>query len=70
MLYTIKELNENPDDIEEWESLKVKICNFINSNFSLQQRKKINIFSKKYQMKYLEKNYLKNFISEIMLNLK
>ena len=51
MLYTRRELRENPDDILEWKSLKVKICNFINSNFSLQQRKKINMFSKDYQDK-------------------
>ena len=55
MLYTIKELNENPNDLEEWKSLKVKICNFINTYFSLQQRKKINIFSKDYQDKILAK---------------
>lgn len=53
MLYTKRELRENPDDILEWKSLKVKICNFINSNFSLQQRKKINMFSKDYQDKIL-----------------
>lgn len=53
MLYTKIELEENPDDILEWKSLKVKIFNFINSNFSLQQRKKINMFSKDYQDKIL-----------------
>ena len=51
MLYIRRELQENPDDILEWKSLKVKICNFINTNFSLQQRKKINMFSKDYQDK-------------------
>ena len=61
MLYTIKELNENPNDLEEWKSLKVKICNFINTYFSLQQRKKINIFSKKYPDEILREKLLEKF---------
>ena len=41
MLYTRRELHENPDDILEWKSLKVKICNFINTlTFHYNRKKK------------------------------